>query len=857
MKKVLKIVIGIVLFLVVVLAAIPFIFQDKLVALVKETINNNVNAKVEFANANLSLLSSFPKASVELNDVVVTTFKPFEGDTLVYGKNIELKLNITELFKSSSEQLNLNSFTIDNALVNIIVDENGNENYNIAKPDSNPTEEKTESSNFKLSLNSYAITNSSLKYNDKKGKMTFELTDFNHSGSGDFSEKNTELDTQTSTLVSFSKDDASYLKNQKLDLDAILAMDLENMKFSFLENEAHINQLPLIFNGFVKLNDNSQEVDIDFKTPSSDFRNFLALIPEQYAKNIADVKTTGDFSVTGKVNGLVTETTIPKLDISISSNNASFKYPDLPKSVQNIHINTNIKNTTGNVKNTFVTVDKLAFNIDKNTFNGKAKIENVTENPYINATVNGTIDLTDINKVYPMDLKNELSGVITANLTSSFDMDAIQNNKYQRIKNNGKMEVSNLLYNSDELANPIKINTANINFAPEKVSLTEFNAITGTSDLQATGSLQNLLGFLLSDKKLQGSFNLNSSSFKVGDFMAADKNEEATNEENQPKEKIKIPAFLDCVVNASAKEVHYDNLKLENVKGILVLKDEKATFKNVNGNMFGGTIALNGAVNTQNEKPVFDMKLGVQSFDISQSFQNIELFKALAPIASVLKGELNTNIDLSGNLKDDFTPNLTSLTGKALAEVLASNINPENSKALNLLDQKLNFVDLNKLNLKDIKTNLSFEEGKVKVKPFNLKYNDIDITVEGSHSFDELMNYNATFNVPAKYLGSEVTGLLSKLDAKEQNTTVPITANFSGSFSQPNVSTDLKSAVSKLTTQLIEKQKSKFIDKTLNSIIGTKKDSTQTEKGDKTVDKVKDVLGGLFGKKKKDTTKNK
>ena len=869
MKKFVKIVVSILLVLVIALAAIPFLFQDKLVALVKETINNNVNAKVEFSDANLSLLKNFPKASVELKNVTVTNFAPFEGDTLVYSESIQIKLKITEIFKSANSQLNVQSFAIDNSLVNIMIDENGNTNYDIAKKDVNVTSDTTEeteqasSSNFKLSLNSYEVTKATIKYTDKKGNMNLVLSDFNHSGSGDFSQKTTELDTKTTTSVLFERGETKLINNQHLDLNAILALDLENSKYAFLKNEAHINQLPLTFDGYVQLNkDESQDVNINFKTPSSDFKNFLALIPEEYAKNISDVKTSGDFSVIGKIEGKVTEKTIPTIDVSITSNNASFKYPSLPKSVNNIHIDTQIKNTSGNVDDTYVSINRLAFNIDENKFSGNAKISNLTKNPYINTTINGKIDLSHINKVYPLELENELSGIINANLTSKFDIDAVQNNKYERIKNSGKLEITDFLFSGKEMANPLKINTAKVDFAPSKISLTNFDAITGTSDLKATGTINNLLGFILSDKNLQGTFNLNSDSFKVSDFMTTDTTsetdkpkEEETVKTDKPKENLKIPAFLDCVVNANAKEVFYDNLKLENVKGTLIIKDQKATLKDVNGGMFGGNIALNGAVDTKPEKSVFDVDMGIKSFNISDSFKNIELFKMLSPIATVLQGKLNTDINLSGSLKDDFTPNLASVSGKALAEILATNVEPKNSKALSLLDQNLGFVDLKKLDLKDIKTNLSFENGKVNVKPFKLKYQDIDIEVAGSHSFDQLMDYNATFNVPAKYLGSEVTGLLSKLDSKDQNVSVPVTANFSGSFTNPTVKTDLNSAVSNLTSQLIQKQKNSLIDKAVGGLLGGNKDTKSSATGDdkkeNTVDKVKGALDGLFGKKKK------
>ncbi|CAM1364375.1 AsmA-like C-terminal region [Tenacibaculum sediminilitoris] len=863
MKKIYKIVLGIVVFFFILLVSIPLLFQDKVMNLVKTTINNNVNAKVDFSDSSLSLLRNFPNASVQLSNLTVINNAPFEGDTLVYAKEVNLALKLTELFKASSEQLNIKSFTIDDALVNVLVDKKGNANYDIAKPSEKEETKEEEPSTFGLSINSYAINNATVKYNDEQGKLNLELTELNHSGSGDFSQSNTELDTQTSTLVSFGMDGNSYAKNQKIELDAILGMDLTNMKFSFLKNEAKLNNLPLVFDGFVKVNEKNQEVDINFKTPSSDFKNFLGLIPVTYTKSISDVSTTGNFSVNGKVNGIIDDNHIPKLDISMKSNNASFKYPDLPKSVQNINIDAQIKNTTGKTENTFVTINGLSFKIDQDTFSGKGNIYNLTTNPKINASLKGVLNLANINKAYPISLENELSGILKADLHTEFDIKAIENNTLNRIKNNGKMEVSDFVFSSEDVVNPLHIKNTVVNFTPGTVSLTKFDATTGKSDLNATGTLKNLLGFLLSDKKLRGNFKLNSNNFYVSDFMQenpeAVKNKEDDSKKDTPTESLKIPAFLDCAVSANAKTVYYDNLTLKNVKGILLLKDEKAILQNMNASIFNGQIALNGEVNTQQKKPTFDMKLGIKSFDIAQSFTSLDLLQSISPIAGAMSGKLNSDIDLAGSLNDDFTPNLASVSGKALAELLTTSINPQKTKALSLLNDKLSFMDLSKLDLSDIKTHLSFKEGKVVVKPFDLKYNDIGITVGGSHGFDKTMNYNVTLNVPAKYLGNEAQGLLSKLSAKDQqNITVPVTASIAGNMTNPSVKTDLSSSVTKLSQQLVQQQKDKLVNNTIGGLLGNKKkDSTSTtNKKEETVKKVTDVLGGLFGKKKKKQQKD-
>jgi hypothetical protein len=53
-----------------------------------------------------------------------------------------------------------------------------------------------------------------------------------------------------------------------LTLDAVLGIDLENSKYTFKENKALINQLPLEFDGFIQLVDAGQQYDLKFKTPS-------------------------------------------------------------------------------------------------------------------------------------------------------------------------------------------------------------------------------------------------------------------------------------------------------------------------------------------------------------------------------------------------------------------------------------------------------------------------------------------------------------------------------------------------------------------------------------------------------------
>jgi hypothetical protein len=375
-------------------------------------------------------------------------------------------------------------------------------------------------------------------------------------------------------------------------------------------------------------------------------------------------------------------------------------------------------------------------------------------------------------------------------------------------------------------------------------------------------------------QELRGNFNMNSNQLAVDDFMTAGEPAKPTSTSGEaksttktaakPAEAMKIPAFLNCTLNAKANTVLYDNLKLKDVSGRLIVKDEKATLENFKTSVFGGIIALNGVVSTKQKVPTFDMNLGFNQVDIAQTFTQLEMMKKIAPIAGIISGKLNSTIKLNGNLDaNELTPDLKSLTGDLFGQLLSTTVNSKNSTLLNALGSNIKFIDVNKLNLNDLKMALTFDNGKVNVKPFDIKYQDIKATIGGTHGFDQTMNYNIKLDVPAKYLGTEANAFIAKMSpadaAKLEN--IPINAFVTGNFSQPKISTDTKAAVKNLTTQLVNQQKEKLKKQgssALNDLINkntkakdTSKTATEKEKStQETTKKASELLNGLFKKKK-------
>ena len=860
MKKFFKIIGIIFVVLILLLVSIPFLFKNTIKEKIMEKVNESVDAQISFTDFSLSLFKNFPDATVEVGGLKVINNAPFEGDTLAYVGNFSAKVNLKDiLFKKDDEPYKLLGFSIADAVVNIRMNEAGKGNFNIAKSTSETPEE--EPSNVSLDLNEYSIENLRFTFKDDSSKMSVIVDSLYHKGKGNFANQVLDLETTTSLKLSFASDGTAFLRNNVVTLDAILGIDLNQQKYTLKDNTLKLNNLELNFDGFVQLLDDGQLYDLSFKTPKTTFKNCLDLVPAAYTKSIEGVQTTGEFTINGKVAGKYTPTTIPKLDIRMLSQDASFKYPSLPKSVKNINIDIKIGNDTEKLEDTYVNINRFAFTIDQDAFSAKALLRNLTGNMLVDADLKGTINLANIQKAYPVDLDLDLKGILKADVSTSLDMESVEKQAYERIRNSGHASLEQFVYSGAGFLQPFHINKAGLSFNNAKIELTELDAKTGKTDFQIKGDLQNFYGFALRNEVLKGYFSLASNHIEVADFMQTDtpaqtpKQEQEKPAESKPattgntaSTSIKIPAFLDCTLDAKAKTVVYDKLSLNNVSGKLIIKDEKVSLQNLQTDIFGGKTAITGDVSTKGETSTFAVDLDMSKLNIVESFTQIEMLKHIMPIAKAVEGFFSSKISVTGKLTPELTPDMNSLSGSLSASILDGHVKGS-SPLVSALDSQFTQLNLSKMNLKDLKANVTFENGRVIVKPFTIKWNNSTINVAGNHGFDQTMDYKLTFNVPAKMLGSDASALLAKLTATEQQKLgdIPVNVNMGGNFAKPQVSTDMKQVVANLGLQIAKAQANQLTDKVMDKVTNEVTNKIAEKIGGEAMNKATDALGKLIG----------
>ncbi|MDO5105940.1 AsmA family protein [Capnocytophaga sp.] len=854
MKKVGKIFKATLITLVIIILAmiaVPFLFKNTIKEKAIAMVNENINATASLEDVSISLFQNFPKASILLTNFNIINKAPFVGDTLFYAEKATIKLNIKDLL---SGNYNILGFNLKNASALIHLNAEGKGNYDIALPSENKTE-TVQSNPLKIKIQSYSVDNMKFTFKNDDGNMLLVIDSIFHQGEGNFANEILDLNTKSKANISFSMDKSNFMNRVPISLDAVLGIDLTQQKYTFKENKAVVNRLQLAFNGFIQLLNEGQRYDLTFKTLSSSFQNFLALLPEQYSKSIENVNTTGNFTVNGVVKGDMIDEKFPTFGIEMFSENASLKYPDLPKTVRNINIDLKINNATGLLNDTKINLNKFTMSIDQDYFAAKANIGNIVENPHINTDLKGVINLKNLSQAYPVSLNKQMSGILKMDVSAQLDMNSVEKQLYQNIKSEGNISVQQFVYEGDELPKPFHINEAGLNFSPSHIELNRFLAKTGESDLNLQGRFDNLYGFLFKKEILKGNFNMKSEKLTVNDFLQPSKTannaEKEQKQEENTQNSFKIPSFLDCSFTANAHTVVYDNLQLKNVSGKLIVKDEKVLLENLKTDLFSGIVAFGGSVSTKENVPLFDANLVMNKVNITEAFTKVDMLSKIAPIANVVQGLINTKIDVNGKLTNNLTPDLNTISGELLASLVDSKIKSDASPLLSSLNAQFSGLNLSNLNLKDQKASVRFENGKVKIEPFTLKYKDIAIEINGMHGFDQTMDYRLVFNVPPQMLGNEASSLLSRLTPENQKKieNIPVIATVGGTFKNPKVSTDMKQAATNLASQIAAGQINNLKNKgteALSGLLSSKTDSTTAGKAtqmlDNLVNKNKDSL---------------
>jgi len=367
----------------------------------------------------------------------------------------------------------------------------------------------------------------------------------------------------------------------------------------------------------------------------------------------------------------------------------------------------------------------------------------------------------------PLEKGTDLSGVVTADVTMKGRYAAVANKQVDQLQAAGKVSMTDVRYSGDGIP-PTVIKSMALTFNPKNATLENMNASVGKSQITASGSLDNLPAYYFKNEELRGTLTVDSPMLDLNEFRAGApaSGSGSGSGSGLPGGVVTLPANMDLSAQANIGKVLYDTVTIENVKGVVTLKDQVLDMKGLTFTMLNGNVAMSGQYATPNpQRPQIDYNITVGNLDIQQTAKTFDTVRSLTPIAERAKGLFNAELNVVGVMDEKNRPILNTINGKG--KLTTSGVSIANFEPLNKIADALKMGDLKEIPLPRTIIQFAIKEGRVITDPFETTLAGIPAKIQGSSGLDQSLQYAVGLAIPRDRLKgpalNAINGLLSKV----------------------------------------------------------------------------------------------
>jgi hypothetical protein len=781
---------GAVVLVLATLAAFPLLFRDRVVALVKAQVDSAVDARVDWGGTHLTLLRTFPNLTLRLDDVAVTGVGAFEGDTLVSAARFALVLDAWSLLRGlrGRDAFVIRSIELDRPAVHLLVLEDGSANWAITRPTEEPAEPGRD---IALRLRKLEVRNGSIRVENRQSDLAASVAGLNQTLRGDFAAGAFTLRAVTNAdAVSLRFAGVPYLAGVRLGIDADVTVDNVAGIVTLNDNEFRLNELLLTGTGSFSTAGDSSSLDIAFASPRTAFRDILSLVPAIYARDFAALQTSGSMAVEGRVAGGYGNGLFPALSIRATVEDGMFRYPDLPLPAEGIRFDMTVENPGGDIDSTVVRLEQLRVVIGGEPITGSFTMRTPVSDPDISFRLAGRADLADVARTVRFEDMERMAGIITADAAMRARMSHLEQGRYEQVSAEGGITVAQLVLEGMELPHALLIEEAALRLTPRHAELSTFRGRIGSSDITLAGELDNLIGFLLRADDLRGRARLASSFFDLNEWRSDD-----------AMQAIIVPGRIDFELDAAVERLAFNELDIRDARGRLRVRDRRVALDGFRMAMLGGAVAVDGFYETVTgaERPAFDVHVRMTDVDVPTTFASINTVRAFAPVARYATGSVSADVRLTGELEQDMMPVFGGLSGRGTFEAIRLAL--EDFPPLTGLASLVRVEQLRNPTLEGVQSTFEIRDGRMHVRPFDVRAGEFTMSVAGSNGFDQSLDYALVLRLPRAVLGVEadraITGLVSQAGRVgvelQRMETISLGVQLGGSVNAPTFGTTLVS----------------------------------------------------------------
>ena len=725
-------------------------FVLKYDAIVKQVVITNLNkslaSEVEVKNVKFSIYSSFPYASLDFEDVLIreNTIVIGKPDTLIFANSIKLNFNVIDIYNG---QYNIKRIIVEQGVSKIKLNQEGVGNYNIIKPNTDSTSE-----NFSLALEEVILKNLIISYNDELNKLSTSGHVKDLSAIGFFS--SAEFDLNLSGFIeniSYRDENLKEIKLTSLKPNFGLTINNSANTYFFKPSEAIINGLHSIsFTG--KILDPGYEFKIDGHqlNPIS----FSSILNTDWATQLAEYEVDGIIDLTLNISS----NTKQKLNFNLfyKFQNGQFQLDDEGSLIRGVFAKGFYKPSwKGEFEKGNITVDSLFIPLKEGELFGNLLIENI-KTPKFTANLTADLSFKGPFSVFNPDSSEAIYGdyKVKGKMVLPLWRWSFNTNDLQKLQFEDLMAIGeNIIIPLDE-NRKISIEKILSKLSNKKAEITDLQMKLGNSDFSFNGELINYWSYLFSENQklfIKGSLYANNLIFE--DFSAGVPQETSNNSSFLPQN---IAASLQGRVN----HFEYGTFTSDSVSGKFLISPSLFKASQLSLKTMEGYLSTDLKLQpSSNNQLLFEARGTTEHINISTLFKSFKNFEQDYIRSDHLEGFATSKFNGKGEIDNQFFPNYKSLEAVVELEIKNGKLKGfEPLQEINtyfkeqaVLKRLINTDEFGKrvteIEVSDLKNTLQLKNSVVTIPSISVASSVMDIAVEGTHSFENEIDYSLSFNL--------------------------------------------------------------------------------------------------------------
>lgn len=749
-KRTVKWFFGTIISLVLLITLTLYIFRDDIINYAVGEINKKLKAKVEVSSIDITFWKTFPNVSLDFHGVFIRDALPnaSRADTLLYSDMVRLKFNPIDIW---NEEYKVKELEIGKGTLQLKVNKKGKVNYDIVK-----SSKDAKSSGFELTLKSIRASDLRFSYTNAIQEQTY-ATDFQHLHlKGKFTDKKYSVKTEASMQIRrLQNGQIPIVINQPATTSVDVFVDREKNTISLPNGILHLAGLPMKIKVFVT----DKAVDASLVARDLALTDVANKLSVQETEHINRFKGKGTASIRLKVHSGLQADSYPEIFCAFKIKDGKLVEPTKHLAVSNLQLEGDYSTLKGKGKEE-VNLRKIFLHTTGRPFRGRLYIRQFSAPKYM-GVAQGNVNLAVLHALFPLPGIDQVNGDVDVE-TDYFELITLRDEKgepYVELQDGAGTAVMKgvglkLQHDSrrfEQINGKIVMNR-------HEAALENMNVTLGRSDLKLNGHFDQIDYFLQDRANLEITVVAQSRRIDLADFNnteTAEGSGDALRDWLLP-DKIRGDARLD-VDNIILGEHNFRDIHGNMTVGCRALIIEQLFGRNAEASV-NGTLAV---VETAPE--YFDVTTSLHSNDLKFKplFKEWNNFEQSVITSDNISGRAEVQLDLrapfdmrNGILKEKivsqihmkvYNGNLKNV--QTFKELVASLKTPKTrlvlkKREIEALESKLNNIDFETL-----ENTIFIANSTITIPEMLISSSALDITTEGTHTFDNQIDYRFSFRL--------------------------------------------------------------------------------------------------------------